>query len=135
DTLVVVNTPLPADATGNEPMGGDYFNKLRKFADDGGNLVLTDGAARALYQMRLISDDDVKRGIGYVGYIDIQDHNHAFTKGLPPRARQTYDPITLGYQLRIERDGHWAGQPESGTANQAPIWTISRARWEKLGGK
>ncbi len=134
DTLVVVNNELPSDATGRNPAAADYFQKLRDFVLAGGNLVLTDGAIRALGRMNLFDGNAVRFGQGYVGYVDIQDHNHPFTKGLPPAARQTYDPITLGYQLRIERDGHWAGNPESGTANMAPIWMVDRAAWEKAGG-
>jgi hypothetical protein len=133
---VVVNNPQPDDATGASVDGATYVESLRRYVENGGNLVVTDGAAPLLSSLQVgIPTDHVHRNFAYVGYVDIQDFSHPFTKGLPPASRQMYDPITLGYQLRIERDGHWSGQPESGTANMAPIWTIDRADWEKIGGK
>lgn len=156
DTLVLVNNPLPSDATGTAADPATYYASLRSFVENGGNLVLTDGAIRALVGMGIISEADVKYGIGYVGYIDIQDTADPLVAGVPAQdryplaalsnpavylsspisnRRETYDPVSIGYQMRAERDVHWAsGTPDSQTHNMAPIWMVSRAGWEKLGG-
>jgi hypothetical protein len=135
DTLVVANTALPSDATGASVTPQRYYANLRHFVEAGGNLVLTDRAVEALREMNLVGADAIKAGTAYVGYIDVQDHNSELTKGRNSLEHQTYDPISLGYQIRIERDGHWRGQPESGSHNMAPIWMIDRSAWEKAGGK
>jgi hypothetical protein len=81
----------------------------------------------------------VEKGYAYVGYSDL-DRSHAWTEGLYARARQTFDPVGLGYPLLMERDQYWpcgngGGECEkSPTLNSAPIWSIQRADWEKAGG-
>jgi hypothetical protein len=85
--------------------------------------------------MGLIKEGAIQAGTAYVGYVDIQDRTSEITTGLNHLLRQTYDPISLGYQIRIERDGHWRGQPESGSQNMAPIWMVDRTAWEQAGGR
>jgi hypothetical protein len=96
----------------------------------GGNLVLTDSALKLLPKFGLGTPEDTVRDMGYVGYADLNLHD-PLTSGLPETARQTYDPIGLGYQLLIERDGHYFEKCpqrgcDSGTTNSAPIWSINR---------
>jgi hypothetical protein len=109
---------------------------LKRFAEDGGNLVLTDGALQLLPAITGLPADAVKLGKSYVGYSDL-DRGHAWTEGMYKRARQTFDPVGLGYPLLMERDQYWPCEPtcdESGTQNSAPIWTVDRAAWEQRGG-
>ncbi|HEV2813022.1 MAG TPA: hypothetical protein VGW10_07215 [Solirubrobacteraceae bacterium] len=111
---------------------------LKRFAEDGGNLVLTDGALQLLPSIAGVPAGSVRKGTSYVGYSDL-DRKHPWTEGMYKRARQTFDPVGLGYPLLMERDQYWPCNPDStcdvsGTENSAPIWTVDRAAWEKQGG-
>jgi hypothetical protein len=111
---------------------------LRKFAEAGGNLVLTDGALQLLPEIAGIPGEAIKQGFAYVGYADL-DKTHPWTQGLYKRARQMFDPVGLGYPLLMERDQYWpcstdGACEESVTQNSAPIWTVDRAAWEGKGG-
>lgn len=116
--------------------------ELERFVRSGGTLVLTDSALRAVPDLLDLDRKAVQKGYAYVGYSDL-DRTHPWTKGLYDRARQTYDPVGLGYPLLMERDQYWpcgmgqGGQSQcenSPTLNSAPIWSIRRADWEKAGG-
>jgi hypothetical protein len=125
DTLVVADTTA-VDAPA-----------LRRFAEAGGNVVLTDSALRLA--PKLFSDipaGAVKQGFSYVGYGDL-DRSHPWTDGLYKRARQMFDPVGLGYPLLMERDQYWpcdTGCENSPTQNSAPDWTVDRASWEHAKG-
>ena len=130
DTFVVADT-----TTG--PTG-----KLKSFVKGGGTLVLTDSALRMAPDLIDVSPKAVDKGYAYVGYSDLV-RPHPWTEGLYDRARQTFDPVGLGYPLLMERDQYWpcgtgqGGQSDcenSPTLNSAPIWSISRAEWEEAGG-
>jgi hypothetical protein len=129
-SLVVADTTAVADVPA-----------LKKFAQDGGNLVLTDASLGLLPGLIPgIGKDAVRRNQAYVGYSDL-DRTHPWTEGLFKRARQTFDPVGLGYPLLMERDQYWPCDgitgvcEESPTVNSAPIWSVDRAAWEKAGGK
>src|SRR3954451_10299791 len=125
DTLVVADTTA-VDAPA-----------LRRFAEAGGNVVLTDSALRLA--PKLFDDvpaSAVKQGFSYVGYGDL-DRSHPWTEGLYKRARQTFDPVGIGYPLLMERDQYWpcdTGCENSPTQNSAPDWTVDRASWERSRG-
>jgi hypothetical protein len=109
---------------------------LRRFAEEGGNVVLTDGALQLLPAIAGLPGDSVRTNTAYVGYSDL-DRGHPWTKGMYKRARQTFDPVGLGYPLLMERDQYWPCEPtcdESGTENSARIWTVDRKAWEERGG-
>ena len=114
---------------------------LENYVRDGGTLVLTDSALRMLPGLIGAPSKAVKKGYAYVGYSDL-NREHPWTNGLNDRARQTYDPVGLGYPLLMERDQYWpcgggGGQSQcenSPTTNSASIWTIDRAAWEEAGG-
>jgi hypothetical protein len=112
---------------------------LARFARRGGTLVLTDSALRMLPKLIDVPKKSVKRGFAYVGYTDL-DREHPMTNGLYDRARQMYDPVGLGYPLLMERDQYWPCDTvtttceRSPTKNSSPIWSVSRASWEKAGG-
>jgi hypothetical protein len=150
DLRRVVRSPIdevPAAAAGDHTRGLDTLvvadtadvdaAALRRFADAGGNVVLTDSALRLA--PKLFDDipaGAVKEGFSYVGYGDL-DRSHAWTQGLYKRARQMYDPVGLGYPLLMERDQYWPcdGTCEvSPTQNSSPLWTVDRASWEHSHG-
>jgi len=111
---------------------------LTSWVKDGGNLVLTDSALRLLPALGVGSAADVTKGAGYVGYADLV-RDHPLVDGLSRYARQTFDPIGLGFPLLMQRDGYWQcpyGQVncESGTKNSAPIWTVARSAITKVQG-
>lgn len=125
DTVVVADT-TEADV-----------ERLRSFADEGGNVVLTDSALQLLPALVGVDDEAVRGHHAYVGYADL-DHEHEWAEGLSSRARQMFDPVGLGYPLLMERDQYWPCSPtceESITLNSAPMWTVDRALWERLGGE
>ena len=111
--------------------------RLREFAEDGGNVVLTDRALKLLPDVLGIDQEAVRGHHAYVGYADL-DFEHPWTEGLGPRARQMFDPVGLGYPLLMERDQYWPCSPEceeSITRNSAPLWTVDRQTWESEGGE
>lgn len=111
--------------------------RLRSFAKQGGNVVLTDSALQLLPKVMGIDTDAVRGHHAYVGYADL-DHEHPWADGLSSRARQMYDPVGLGYPLLMERDQYWPCFPEceeSITRNSAPLWTVDREAWEAEGGE
>jgi hypothetical protein len=130
DTFVVADTSVA------------QTSRLKSFARSGGTLVLTDSALRLAPDVVGVPRKAVHKGYAYVGYTDL-DRTHPWTNGLYDRARQTFDPVGLGYPLLMERDQYWpcgmgqGGQSQcenSPTLNSAPIWSIRRADWEKAGG-
>ena len=130
DTFAVADTTV-----------GGQTGELSSFVRDGGTLVLTDSALRMVPDLADLPSKAVQKGYAYVGYSDL-DRSHPWTNGLYDRARQTYDPVGLGYPLLMERDQYWpcgggGGQSQcenSPTLNSAPLWSIRRADWEKAGG-
>jgi hypothetical protein len=109
--------------------------RLRSFVEAGGNLVLTDRALKLLPALGVGKPADVKQGWGYVGYTDL-DFADPLTAGIVKYSRQTFDPIGLGYQTLMERDTYYGcksgdsvcqGQTDSGTQNDAPMWSIDKA--------
>jgi hypothetical protein len=127
-----LSTLAVADTTGVDAAS------LRRFAEAGGNVVLTDSALKLLPEIAGLPAESVRTNTAYVGYSDL-DRRHPWTEGMYKRARQMFDPVGLGYPLLMERDQYWPCNPdsscdESGTKNSAPIWTVDRAEWEKRGG-
>lgn len=115
-----------------------HADALERFVRRGGTLVLTDSALRMLPDLIGVERRDVERGFAYVGYSDLV-REHPWVRGLHDRARQTYDPVGLGYPLLMERDQYWpcdaqGNCEESPTQNSSPIWSVARAAWEAAGG-
>jgi hypothetical protein len=149
DARRIVKSPLvevPADAVQQRAGGLSTIavadtadvdaGPLKRFAEEGGNVVLTDSALRLLPAIAGLPAGSVRGGAAYLGYSDL-DRKHPWTHGMYKRARQTFDPVGLGYPLLMERDQYWPCEPtcdESGTQNSAPIWTVDRAAWERRGG-
>lgn len=112
--------------------------RLRAFAEDGGNVVLTDAALQLAPAVAGLDGEVVAEHRSYVGYADLDDE-HPWTQPLYERARQMFDPVGLGYPLLMERDQYWSCSAtgeceESITHNSAPMWTLDRESWEDAGG-
>jgi MYXO-CTERM domain-containing protein len=102
----LVVTDATWDALAGNPQA---VQGLRAFAEAGGRLLLTDSALQALEALDLVAPGSVERGVGYMGYVDL-DLEHRLAAGVRPLAHQTYEGVPLGYGL---------GEDSS------PIWTVA----------
>jgi hypothetical protein len=117
DSLVLANDAMPE--------AGDraaWFAALRRWVEGGGNLIVTDAAARALPDLGVLGAGDVSAEDHYVGFVDFTDRGHPLNKGLRGVARQTYDTVPIGYRF---------GSAEE---DSAPNWKVDQAAWEAAGG-
>ena len=120
DTLVIADQMVPKAS----------YPLLSRWVRRGGNLVVTDRSLQLMSKIGLGDQSGQPKASlkwGYLGYADL-DHKDPLTKDLPPTARETYDPVGLGYPLNMTRDAYWScdnsGSCPSGTQNNAPIWTV-----------
>jgi hypothetical protein len=148
DTLIVVHdlgrTEFLTEELGLAPgQVQQYLAGLRRFAEDGGNLVLTDAALHLLSEFDLVDADHVRQlGGGSAGsfvasayqfstggdtvtYRDPEAYPLAAGLDLPGAAelstgrRQAVEPTPLGYN------------PNSGSTHaRMPFWGVERAAWE-----
>jgi hypothetical protein len=130
DTLVIADQMLPKAS----------YPLLSRWVRSGGNLVVTDRSLQLMSKIGLGDQSGQPKASlkwGYLGYADL-DHNDPLTKDLPPTARETYDPVGLGFPLNMSRDAYWScdssGPCQSGTQNNAPIWTVPTAEIKDIHG-
>jgi hypothetical protein len=114
---------------------------LRRYAERGGNLVLSDGAARALAWMGIIGRGFVNDFSAYAGYISFtrdgstdtyadplaQNVNQPGAAEGPGFRHQTYEPVPIGYAITAADDDT--------DVNTAPVWGVDQIEWERLGGR
>jgi hypothetical protein len=139
--------PFPAEDTSGDT--GEYtvaekdawMEALRGFVDRGGNLVLTDGALRALPELGTgIPRGAVARRNVYVGQVAFSDGEadtlgHSLAAGVDqPGARfnagmrrQTFEPTPLGFAIQDPRFG-------INDESTAPQYDVDRGAWEQAGG-
>jgi hypothetical protein len=116
-----------------------YFDKLKRFAESGGNLVLTDAALQALPELGVVPAASVRRSTSLVGNYNFQIQNGLVTYGDPDRfplsagvnkpgaaeqqngRRQAVEPTPLGYTPDT-------GSSMDGTP-QMPWWGVDRPAW------
>jgi CARDB protein/zinc carboxypeptidase len=116
-----------------------YYAKLKSFATNGGNLVLTDGAARALPHLGVGTVNDVKPALVYAPYIGFNDGagptygdplaaniNQPGAAEGPGNRHQTVEPVPLGYAIQ---DAAGNNDPHSFT------WAVARRVWTPAGGR
>jgi hypothetical protein len=116
-----------------------YYAKLKAFAESGGNLVLTDGAARALPHLGVGTVNDVKPALVYAPYISFNDGtgptygdplaanvNQPGAAEGPDNRHQTVEPVPLGYAIQ-----NAAGDNESTSFT----WAVARRAWTPAGGR
>ena len=139
--------PLPASDTARGT--GDYtiaekdkwFSKLAAWVRGGGNLVLTDGALRALPEMVGIASTAISPQTVYAGQSafakddsgsntlrdplarDVAAPGARFNTGM---RRQMYEPTPLGFAIQNK---------QGADASFARQYDVDRAAWEKAGGR
>ncbi len=116
---------------------------LRGFAEDGGNLVLTDDSLRGLEWMGLVPDGTVAEEAVYAGHVqfttdaaggsdETYDDPLAANVDLPGAAEgvnhrhQTVEPVPLGYTVQTVTDAD---------AYTLPEWGVEQGAWEAAGGR
>lgn len=124
DTLVVpgsaVNAFVHGDAKRNTVATGDLdaakVQVVLDWVKGGGNLVLTDAALKWL-DLAGVTKDAVEMTLGYAGAINL-DRSHAMTKDVRGEARQTYEPVPLGFAVGIN----------------SPIWGVKADAFKAIQG-
>ena len=151
DSLVVVNTigqrTFVADRLGlTTTEGNSYYAALRRYADRGGNLVLTDGGLSALGDMGVVPAVEVRDGIANTT-TDGQAASYQFN--VPGRGNVcNVDPLLVGVCLpgtaggtqRVAVEPTPLGYPPDGSLDDEASarlrqWWVQRAAWEDGCGK
>lgn len=112
DTVVVTNRNGQSDA---------FWKSLRTFAEQGGNVVLTDAAMKGLIDLGIVEDGQVTRILQDAGKVENVDREHPLLEGVRGIFGQTYFEVALGYPFGVEGD-------------QSPAWYVDTEAWEKAGG-
>jgi uncharacterized repeat protein (TIGR01451 family) len=114
--------------------------KLRDYAENGGNLVLTDGAIKNVAYMGLAPRTVVNSFSVYAGFIgftrdgqsDTYDDPLAHNVNQPGAAEgpghrhQTYEPVPIGYAIQNANGADF---------NSSPVWAVDQVEWERAGGR
>ncbi len=136
--------PLEAKAAATsdftEAQKDKWFAMLRDWVKGGGNLVLTDGALRALPELTSVPGAAVSKQGVYAGQSafalgdtgntlkdplarGVDQPGARFNTGM---RRQMYEPTPLGFAIQSK---------EGGDASFARQYDVDRAEWEKAGGR
>jgi hypothetical protein len=136
--------PNPATGAFTNEQRDTWFAKLKEFAQGGGNIVLTDGALRALPALTGMPTSAVGPSTVYAGQVAFETAAGETTLKDPlltaPQTvsqpgsrfngdtrRQMYEPTPLGFPIQTQdRSG--------GDGSFARQWDIDRAPFEKLPG-
>jgi hypothetical protein len=134
-------SPIPQKpkSTYSQSQKSKWFQALAKWVRNGGNLVLTDGALRALPELTAVQATAISRQTVYAGQSAFSDGSNDTTKDplardvVQPGARfntgmrrQTYEPTPLGFAIQNTdgADGSYARQ-----------YDVDAATWKKAGGR
>jgi hypothetical protein len=151
DSLVVVNKigqrAFLADRLGLTAEQADaYFAGLRAYAEQGGNLLLTDGALSALGEMGVVPASEVREGLasttarGQAASYNFNVAGRGNVCNVDPLARDVCLPGTAGGSSRVAVEPVPLGYPPDGTLdNEAAArlrqsW-VQRGAWEAGCGK
>jgi hypothetical protein len=141
-SVVIADDALPIDGASNAQKQA-WGNRLRDFVEDGGNLVLTDGALRTLGIMGALSDAAIHESFAYAGYIGFTADGGSTSTYEDPLAtdvdqpgaaegtshrHQTYEPVPIGFEIEDR-------QSCSGAQCTSPIWYVDQAAWQGAGGR
>jgi hypothetical protein len=162
-SIVLADDPLPGYAGpygggAAGPSTGDYtvaekdayFAALKKWVRGGGNLVLTDGALRALPELSGLPATAVGSRKLYVGQVAFKRSATESTVKEPlvgsPNAiaedgarfnsddrRQTYEPVPLGFAIQHTKTTDQANVGDDDA--QSPAWDVDAAAFKTAGGR
>ena len=132
--------PVQYPVTRTEAERDAYYERLRAFVESGGNLVLTDGAGRALPHLGVGTPADVRPQVVFAPYAafttdgddDTYDDPLAKNVDQPGAAEggghrhQTQEPVPLGYAIQ-DADGANMGHSFS--------WAVGSKAWTDAGGR
>lgn len=124
DTLVIagsaINQFVSGTAGSNKVAEGapdqPRLQAILDWVKGGGNLVLTDGGLK-FFDLAGLTSGAVKPDVGYAGAVNM-DREHPLTKNVRGEARQTYEPVPLGFQVGFN----------------SPIWSIDADAFKALNG-
>ena len=131
--------PVQYPVTRTRAQAESYYAALKAFANSGGNLLLTDGAARALSYLGVGTPKDVQPVVVYAPYIEFNNSGTP-TYGDPLAANvdqpgaaegpsnrhQTVEPVPLGYAIQ-DADGD--------NASNSFTWAVRRSAWTAANGR
>ena len=138
-SLVLADDPLPGSF--GAVNRNRWYAKLRQWVQGGGNLVLTDGALRALPDMfPSLPASAIHAQTSYVGQVTFAKSSGTNTLTDPLAAntkqdgarfnsgmrRQMYEPTPLGFSIQNAQTG--------ADLSTSVIWDIDRARFEAIPG-
>jgi CARDB/Zinc carboxypeptidase len=136
----VYEGPPIAPSTRTDAQRAVWAEKLKGYAQRGGNLVLTDGAIRDLAYMGLLQRNLINNFSVYAGFIGFTRDGSADTYSDPLAAdvnqpgaaeganhrHQTYEPVPLGFAIQ---------DPDGADFDSSPAWGIDQIAWENAGGR
>ncbi|HVM45516.1 MAG TPA: M14 family metallopeptidase, partial [Candidatus Thermoplasmatota archaeon] len=108
DNLVVAGSAY-------KTLNAGHFAAIKAWVERGGNLVLTDEALQMLEDLGLVEEGAVDVHMGYAGATNFVDFSHPLATGIRGLARETYEPVPLGFAV----DGL-----------NAPNWFVSAAAFD-----
>ena len=137
---VYAGTP-PGASQRTEAQKTAWGQKLKAFAQNGGNLVLTDAAVANLAHMGVVGRGFVNDFSVYAGYIAFtrdgstdtysdplgQNVNQPGAAEGPGFRHQTYEPVPIGYAISPTDD--------DSQLSSSPVWAVDQSEWERLGGR
>ena len=152
DTLVLASDSAP----GVPPERRDaWFDAVRRFAEAGGNVVLTDGAVAGLADLQVVPRDAVRQGVFFAGWMNFADDEgptygrHPLAAGVDKEGtaegqavledveylnrHQLYEPVPLGYYVS-PRGSSNADCSSDGDRCDSPNWVVEDKAWKDAGG-
>jgi hypothetical protein len=118
DSFVVTTWPLPPDPDGRSIAQGEAIMELKRFVEEGGDLILTDEGIKVLEKLDVVADGSVTKNLTNAGHVDITDFEDPYAANLNSTASQTYYEVVLGYTV----------------TNNAPHWSVPTDAWTAAGG-
>jgi Zinc carboxypeptidase len=132
--------PQPAGGSYTRADKDQYFARLQAWVEDGGNLILTDGALRALSEFSSIPASAISQQRVYVGQTtfakgegedtlddplaaNVDQPGSRFNTGM---RRQMFEPTPLGFAIQ---------EPGGANAAYSRQWQVTKEEWEKAGGR
>ena len=119
DTFIIANKLFPKDPDKRPLHRKRSLALMKKFVENGGNLILTDRAIRTLVRLDILEKGTVTQKKTNAGHINISDAEDPYVKKVHSTASQTYYEVPLGF-------------PPEG---KSPHWVIPQPVWEEAGGQ